>query len=231
MNLPRITIAIDGYSSCGKSTLARELAHRLHYSYVDSGAMYRAITLYFIRTNVDPANPDAVAAALRDIELSFTRNQHSGQSDILLNGENVSQLIREMLVAEKVSEVAAVPAVRHFAVAQQQAMGKKKGIVMDGRDIGTVVFPDAELKIFMTADPAIRVIRRFEELFPNNPNITLEEVKNNLALRDYIDSNREESPLRQAADARVLDNSGLNREEQLKLALKWVEEAVVGLKI
>jgi len=231
MNLPRITIAIDGYSSCGKSTLARELAHRLYYSYVDSGAMYRAITLYFIRTNVDPANPDAVAAALRDIELSFTRNQHSGQSDILLNGENVSQLIREMLVAEKVSEVAAVPAVRHFAVAQQQAMGKKKGIVMDGRDIGTVVFPDAELKIFMTADPAIRVIRRFEELFPNNPNITLEEVKNNLALRDYIDSNREESPLRQAADARVLDNSGLNREEQLKLALKWVEEAVVGLKI
>lgn len=226
MKQPRITIAIDGFSSCGKSTLARELARRLHYSYIDSGAMYRAITLYFIRGNVNPMDEPAVAAALKEICIEFVPNTATGQSDILLNGENVSLLIREMVVAEKVSEVAAVPAVRHFAVAQQQAMGRRKGIVMDGRDIGTVVFPDAELKIFMTADPAIRVVRRFEELRAANPNITMEEVQTNLTLRDYIDSNREESPLRQAPDARVLDNSHISREEQLDLALQWVEEAV-----
>lgn len=226
MKQPRITIAIDGFSSCGKSTLARELARRLHYSYIDSGAMYRAITLYFIRGNVNPMDEPAVAAALKEICIEFVPNTATGQSDILLNGENVSLLIREMVVAEKVSEVAAVPAVRHFAVAQQQAMGRRKGIVMDGRDIGTVVFPDAELKIFMTADPAIRVVRRFEELRATNPNITMEEVQTNLTLRDYIDSNREESPLRQAPDARVLDNSHISREEQLDLALQWVEEAV-----
>lgn len=226
MKQPRITIAIDGFSSCGKSTLARELARRLHYSYIDSGAMYRAITLYFIRGNVNPMDEPAVAAALKEIRIEFVPNTATGQSDILLNGENVSLLIREMVVAEKVSEVAAVPAVRHFAVAQQQAMGRRKGIVMDGRDIGTVVFPDAELKIFMTADPAIRVVRRFEELRATNPNITMEEVQANLTLRDYIDSNREESPLRQAPDARVLDNSHISREEQLDLALQWVEEAV-----
>lgn len=226
MKQPRITIAIDGFSSCGKSTLARELARRLHYSYIDSGAMYRAITLYFIRGNVNPIDEPAVAAALKEICIEFVPNTATGQSDILLNGENVSLLIREMVVAEKVSEVAAVPAVRHFAVAQQQAMGRRKGIVMDGRDIGTVVFPDAELKIFMTADPAIRVVRRFEELRAANPNITMEEVQTNLTLRDYIDSNREESPLRQAPDARVLDNSDISREEQLDLALQWVEEAV-----
>lgn len=226
MKQPRITIAIDGFSSCGKSTLARELARRLHYSYIDSGAMYRAITLYFIRGNVNPMDEPAVAAALKEICIEFVPNPATGQSDILLNGENVSLLIREMVVAEKVSEVAAVPAVRHFAVAQQQAMGRRKGIVMDGRDIGTVVFPDAELKIFMTADPAIRVVRRFEELRATNPNITMEEVQTNLTLRDYIDSNREESPLRQAPDARVLDNSHISREEQLDLALQWVEEAV-----
>lgn len=226
MKQPRITIAIDGFSSCGKSTLARELAQRLHYSYIDSGAMYRAITLFFIRNNVHPCDEAAVSAALESIRIDFEPNAATGQSDILLNGENVSLLIREMIVAEKVSEVAAVTAVRHFAVAQQQALGKKKGIVMDGRDIGTVVFPDAELKIFMTADPAIRVVRRFEELRAVNPNITLEEVQTNLAMRDYIDSNREESPLRQAEDARILDNSDINREEQLALALKWVEQTV-----
>lgn len=226
MNQPRITIAIDGFSSCGKSTLARELARRLHYSYIDSGAMYRAITLYFLRNNVLPTDEIGVARALQELSIAFRPNQETGQSDIFLNEENVSLLIREMLVAEKVSEVAAVPAVRHFAVAQQQAMGRKKGIVMDGRDIGTVVFPDAELKIFMTADPAIRVVRRFEELQQTNPHTTLEEVQNNLAMRDYMDSNREESPLRQAAEARVLDNSQINREEQLTLAMQWVTEAL-----
>lgn len=219
-----ITIAIDGFSSCGKSTLARELARRLQYCYIDSGAMYRAIALFFIRNNISPDDANGVAGALREISISFEPNEQTGQSDIFLNGENVSALIREMVVAEKVSEVAAIPAVRHFAVAQQQEMGRKKGIVMDGRDIGTVVFPDAELKIFMTADPAIRVVRRFEELQAINPHISLEEVQNNLALRDYIDSNREESPLRQAEDARVLDNSHISREEQLELALSWVAE-------
>lgn len=231
MKQPRITIAIDGFSSCGKSTLARELARRLNYGFIDTGAMYRAITLFFIRNNVSPGDEAAVADALQQIQLTFEPDEETGQSDMFLNGENVSVLIREMVISEKVSEVAAVPAVRHFAVAQQQQMGKKKGIVMDGRDIGTVVFPDAELKIFMTADPAIRAVRRFEELRAVNPAITMEEVAANLSMRDYIDSNREEGPLRQADDARILDNSHITREEQLKLALQWVAEALTTVKL
>src|ERR1043165_4423427 len=211
----KIIIAIDGYSSCGKSTLARQLAAKLGYHYIDSGAMYRAITLYFIRENVNAHDDAEVAAALNNIHLSFELNDRTGESEIHLNDENVCRSIREMLVAEKVSEVAAIKEVRRFAVAQQQRMGKGKGIVMDGRDIGTVVFPDAELKIFMNADPTIRVMRRFEELYETNPNTTVEEVRTNLELRDYIDTNREESPLRKADDAVVLDNSGLTREEQL----------------
>lgn len=220
----KITIAIDGYSSCGKSTLSKELAHQLHYSYIDTGAMYRAITLYFLREAVDIKNADAVAVALKNIHLNFEHNDDTGKSDIYLNGENVSLHIRDMIVADKVSQVAAIKAVREFGVLQQQLMGKGKGIVMDGRDIGTVVFPDAELKIFMTAEPAIRVKRRFQEMYATNPLITLDEVKANLEMRDYIDSNREEGPLRKAADARVLDNSALSREEQLKVALQWVAE-------
>jgi cytidylate kinase len=220
----KITIAIDGYSSCGKSTLARQLAAQLGYRYIDSGAMYRAITLYFIREGVDVQNGEAVAEALHNIHLTFEVAEHSGESEIHLNEENVCRAIREMLVAEKVSEVAAIKDVRHFAVAQQQKMGKGKGIVMDGRDIGTVVLPDAELKIFMTADPAIRVMRRFEELYTTNPSITLDEVKTNLELRDYIDTNREESPLRRADDAILLDNTGMTREEQLEKVLEWVQE-------
>ena len=217
----KIIIAIDGFSSCGKSTLAKELAARLGYNYIDSGAMYRAITLYFLRNNIDLTAHDRVAAALEDTHLSFHVNEHSGESEIYLNDENVSRPIREMLVADKVSEVAAIREVRVFAVAQQKKMGKKRGIVMDGRDIGTVVFPDAELKIFMTADPSIRVMRRFEEIFVSNPNITVEEVKNNLELRDYIDSNREESPLRRAEHSHLLDNSSLTREEQLEKVMHW----------
>jgi cytidylate kinase len=220
----KITIAIDGYSSCGKSTLARQLAAQLGYRYIDSGAMYRAVTLYFIREGIDAQNAEAVAEALHNIHLSFEVNEHSGESEIHLNEENVCRAIREMLVAEKVSEIAAIKEVRHFAVAQQKKMGKGKGIVMDGRDIGTVVFPDAELKIFMTADPAIRVMRRFEELYESNPTITLDEVKTNLELRDYIDTNREESPLRRADDAILLDNTGMTREEQLEKVLSLVQE-------
>jgi len=220
----KIIIAIDGYSSCGKSTLARELARQLHYAYIDTGAMYRAITLYFLRENVLFSDPSAVQEALKKIKIRFEPAKDDGGSDIFLNDENVSRLIRDMIVAEKVSEVATVKAVRQFAVAQQQEIGRKKGVVMDGRDIGTVVFPAAELKIFMTADPEIRVKRRFQELQVFNPDITLEEVKINLEMRDYIDSNREESPLRKADDARLLDNSDLTPQEQLKKALVWVNE-------
>jgi len=224
----KIIIAIDGFSSCGKSTLAKELAEQLHYTFIDSGAMYRAITLYFLRENVPFSNIEEVKRALQNINLHFELNKENKRSEIYLNGENVALPVRDMIVAEKVSEVAAIKEVRAFAVSQQQAMGKRKGIVMDGRDIGTVVFPDAELKIFMTADPEIRVKRRFQELQAVNPSITLDEVKHNLELRDYIDSNREESPLRKADDARILDNSDLSREEQLKKALRWVEETMVS---
>lgn len=220
----KIIIAIDGYSSCGKSTLAKDLAEQMHYAYVDTGAMYRAITLYFLRENVSIKNMEEVTEALKNINLHFEVQPESNRNEIILNGENVSRAIRDMIVAEKVSAVAAIREVRVFAVSQQQKMGKHKGLVMDGRDIGTVVFPDAELKIFMTADPEIRVTRRFKELYANNPDITLDEVRHNLEMRDYIDSNREESPLRKAKDARVLDNSEMGREEQLKLALKWVTE-------
>jgi CMP/dCMP kinase len=218
----KIIVTIDGWSSCGKSTLARGLAKELGYVYIDSGAMYRAVTLYFLRSHLDWSDEHAVEEHLKDISLSFHQNEHTGKSEIFLNGENVEYVIRDMVVAEKVSEVAALGPVRDFAVAQQRNMGKKKGIVMDGRDIGTVVFPHAELKIFMTADNAVRVERRFKELYAKNPNITIEEVKNNLEMRDYIDSHRAISPLRQAEDAVVLDNSNMTMEEQLQLALELV---------
>lgn len=226
--MKKIIITIDGYSSCGKSTLAKQLAAKLNYLYIDSGAMYRAITLYFIQHRVDWADVFQVKTALDSIHLEFVHNQLTGQSDMFLNEENVEPMIREMVVAEKVSEVAAIKEVRDFAVAQQQKMGAGRGIVMDGRDIGTVVFPHAELKIFMTADPGIRVQRRFKELYAKNPNITLHEVKENLELRDYIDSNREVSPLRKAEDAIILDNSNLTMEEQLDLVSQWVEDAIMS---
>ena len=222
----KIIITIDGWSSCGKSTLARQLAAKLKYTYIDSGAMYRAITLYFLRNHVDWTDTRKVNRALKEINIEFSRNDSTKSSEIILNGENVEYLIRDLVVAEKVSEVAAIREVREFAVKHQQEMGNKKSIVMDGRDIGTVVFPNAELKIFMTADKAIRVARRFRELYEKNPNITLEEVKNNLEMRDYIDSHREISPLRQAADALVLDNSNITEQEQLQLAMKWAGERI-----
>lgn len=226
----KIIIAIDGWSSCGKSTLAKQLARELGYVYVDSGAMYRAITLYFIRENVDFDDKKEVNAALKEINLEFEFNEASGNSEIYLNSENVEYLIRDLVVAEKVSDVAAIKEVREFAVAQQQKFGTKKGIVMDGRDIGTVVFPKAELKIFMTADNAVRVQRRFKELIRKNPNTTIEEVKNNLEMRDYIDSHREVSPLRKADDAIELDNTNLTEEEQFRKALDWVDEILKSKK-
>lgn len=220
----KIIITLDGYSSCGKSTLARQMANELNYVFIDSGAMYRAITLYFLRNHIDWKNPKEIHRALGEITLEFAYNERTGRSDMLLNDENVEALIRDMLVSENVSEVSTLKEVREFAVAQQQQMGEKKGIVMDGRDIGTTVFPNAELKIFVTADPAIRVERRFKELFAKNPSITVEEIRSNLEMRDYIDSNREFSPLRKAEDAIELDNSNMTREEQLKLALQWAKE-------
>ena len=215
-------IAIDGWSACGKSTLAKQLANKLGYVYIDSGAMYRAITLFFLRQNIDLSNAVEILEALRNINIDFRFNADAHHSDIYLNDENIEDLIRDLSVAEKVSDVAAIAAVRTFAVAQQQKMGNNKGIVMDGRDIGTTVFPNAEIKLFMTADSAIRVERRLKELTSKNPHITMEEVKKNLENRDHLDSTREISPLRKAADAIVLDNTQLTMEEQLEFALRLI---------
>ena len=220
--IKKIIITIDGWSSCGKSTLAKQLAKSLGYVYIDSGAMYRAITLYFLRNHSDWTDPADVTEALKNITLHFEYNPKSEQSEIFLNEENVEYVIRDLVIAEKVSEVASVAAIRTFAVAQQQKMGIKKGLVMDGRDIGTTVFPDAQLKIFMTASISVRVERRFNEMSLKNPYVKMEEVKTNLEMRDHIDSHREVSPLRQADDAILIDNTHISIEEQLDIALKLV---------
>ena len=224
----KIIIAIDGFSSCGKSTLAKALAKALAYVFIDTGAMYRAVALYFMRHDIPFDNIAVIEKAIQSIKLHFVYNEATGKSDMYLNGEHVEAAIREMKVSQKVSEVAAIPAVRDFAVAQQQAMGMEKGIVMDGRDIGTVVFPTAELKLFVTADPQIRAKRRFIELQATQPSITMEEVAENLAHRDLIDSTREHSPLKQAEDALVLDNTHLNQEEQFNIALNWAKERIMA---
>lgn len=218
--MKNIIVTIDGWSSCGKSTLAKQLAKALGYIYVDSGAMYRAITLYFLRNHVDWTDNSEVKAALQKITIGFIFNENTQQSEIFLNGENVEYVIRDLVIAEKVSDIAAIKEVRTFAVAQQQQMGEHKGIVMDGRDIGTTVFPDAELKFFMTADIAVRVERRYIEMFEKNPNTSIDDVKANLKMRDHIDSNRAISPLRKAADAIELDNTFLSIEKQLEMALQ-----------
>jgi cytidylate kinase len=220
----KIVIAIDGWSSCGKSTMARQLARKLKYVFIDSGAMYRAITLYFLRNQININNEIEIEEALDAIHLEFKLNPSNTNNEIWMNGENVDGLIRDIKVAERVSEIAALAKVRDFAVAQQRLIGQDKGIVMDGRDIGSVVFPQAELKIFMTADPEIRVQRRLKELQAKDPYITMEEVRNNLASRDHIDSTRAISPLRKPDDALVLDNSNLTPEQQLELAMTWAEE-------
>lgn len=224
--MKNIVITIDGWSSCGKSTLAKQLAKALGYIYIDSGAMYRAITLYFLRNHINWLDTEQVNTALADITIAFKFNDKTQQSEIYLNEENVEYVIRDLVIAEKVSDVAAIREVRTFAVAQQQKMGADKGIVMDGRDIGTTVFPDAELKFFMTADIAVRVERRYMEMFEKNPNISIDDVKANLEMRDYIDSNREISPLRKAADAIELDNTNLSIEEQLAIAFKTAKEKI-----
>ncbi|MEX2589444.1 MAG: (d)CMP kinase [Chitinophagales bacterium] len=216
-----IVIAIDGHSSCGKSTMAKALAKKLHYLYIDSGAMYRAVTLYCLQNDIDPKDAPAIEKALSYIHIDF--RQENGQNITHLNDENVEREIRTMQVSENVSEVSKIGAVRTHLVKLQQDLGRKKGIVMDGRDIGTVVFPSAELKIFMTASPEIRAQRRLDELLEKGEKTDFDTVLQNLHKRDEIDSNREIAPLRKAEDAKVLDNSNLNRKQQLEIALDWAK--------
>lgn len=216
-----IVVAIDGYSSCGKSTLAKALAKKLHFIYVDSGAMYRAVTLYFLRNKIDLNDQPEVDKALADVHLNFHSRDY--QTHILLNDEEVSDEIRLMPVSENVSAVSAIKSVRVEMVKQQQRLSESKNVVMDGRDIGTMVFPNAQIKLFMTADPKVRAERRWKELLPGNPNITLEEVFENLAHRDYADTTRKESPLMRAEDAIILDNTNLTPEEQLEFAINKVK--------
>ena len=217
MNNKRITIAIDGHSSCGKSTMAKALAKRIGYAYIDTGAMYRAVTLYCLEHDMikgDEVNKPRLRRHMPKIGITFKVN-NEGKSETWLNGKNVEQEIRGMEVSSKVSLIAAIGFVRRAMVAQQQVMGKEKGIVMDGRDIGTVVFPDAELKFFVTASAQVRAERRFKELqAKGDTTTTLEQVLANVEERDRIDSTRKESPLRQAPDALLLDNSNLTIEQQ-----------------
>lgn len=222
--MKKITIAIDGHSSCGKSTLAKALSNALDYIYVDSGAMYRAVTYYFLENEIDLEDGQAVTEALNNIEIRFNRGDRGMRT--ILNGVNIENEIREMRVSEMVSPVATISAVRKELVRQQRNLGKEKGIVMDGRDIGTVVFKDAELKIFLTADPEIRVQRRFDELKAKGLDIDYETVKANLLERDHIDSTREDSPLRKAADAIIINNTLLTPQQQLEKALELVNDKI-----
>jgi len=228
-NQNKIIIAIDGYSSCGKSTVAKEIAKKLNYIFIDSGAMYRAVTLYCLRAGLvlkGEINLPVLQECLKKIRITFVFNPLTAHNDVCLNGENVEQEIRQLAVAQNVSQIAAIAAVRQLLVSQQQEMGRSKGIVMDGRDIGTVVFPNAELKIFMTADARIRALRRYDEMIAKNEPVDFEEILKNITERDRFDETREESPLRKAADAIVLDNSLMTREEQFEWILKKVEERV-----
>jgi cytidylate kinase len=219
-----IIIAIDGYSSCGKSTLAKGMAHALQYVYLDTGAMYRAVTLYFLNNGINYNDPEAVNQALGFINIHFERID--GQNHTFLNGEDVERAIREMRVSEHVSPVSTLSAVRRAMVRQQQAMGRKRGIVADGRDIGTVVFPDAELKIFLTADPDVRTSRRHLELAAKGIDAEWDDIRRNLLERDRIDSTRADSPLRQADDAVVIDNTLLSEEQQLQKALELAQDRI-----
>jgi CMP/dCMP kinase len=225
----KITIAIDGYSSCGKSTLAKALAQRLNYNYIDTGAMYRAVTLYSLQNGIMNAQTHELdvhklVEVLPQIEVSFQFNSHSKTSETYLNGVNVERDIRTMQVSENVSKVSSIKEVREKMVALQRQMGRSKGVVMDGRDIGTHVFPNAELKLFMTADTTVRAQRRLDELSSKGQYFLLEEVKQNLLKRDYDDSHRKENPLIQAKDAIVLDNTDISREEQLEYVLRLIAD-------
>ena len=221
-----IIIALDGYSSCGKSTTAKLAAKQLGYAYIDTGAMYRAVTLHFLQNHISITNPHEVDKALSDIHITFRRHPETKSNDTFLNGMNVETEIRKMYVSDRVSEVSAVAEVRHAMVAQQQKMGKSRSIVMDGRDIGTVVFPEAELKIFMTADPLMRAQRRQAELLAKGEMVDLPEIIANLQKRDHIDTHREESPLRQAEDALLVDNTFMTVDEQVELVVRLADERI-----
>ena len=226
--MKKITIAIDGYSSCGKSTMAKDLAREVGYIYIDSGAMYRAVTLYCLENQLfteEGIDTIRLEAAMPGIQISFQLNPETGRPMTFLNGTNVEDRIRTMEVSNHVSPVAALPFVREALVKLQQEMGKEKGIVMDGRDIGTAVFPDAELKIFVTASAEIRAQRRYDELQAKGQEASFDEILANVKERDYIDQNREVSPLRQADDALLLDNSNLTIEEQKQWLKERFEEA------
>jgi cytidylate kinase len=220
--MPKIVIALDGFSSCGKSTTAKKVAAALSYVFVDSGAMYRAVALYIFREHIDIKRLNQVQEALNHIHITFQFNPQRQASDTFLNGENVEAEIRKMYISDMVSQVSAIPIVRHAMVALQKKMGESKGIVMDGRDIGTVVFPEAELKIFMTAKPEIRAQRRKLELMQKGEDLPIEQIVENLKIRDEIDSNRSEGPLRRAEDAIDLDTSYRSLDEQVGFVLDQV---------
>ncbi len=225
--MSKIIVAIDGYSSCGKSTLARALAAQMGYNYIDSGAMYRCVALYAMQTGIIKDKkfiPEEIAKSLKKVKISFEFNSHTNSSDTILNGENVEKKIRTLEVADVVSKVSSIKEVRNHLAIQQRELGKSKGIVMDGRDIGTNIFPDAELKIFMTADVDVRIQRRLDELHSKGMHVDINEVKLNLMQRDYDDTHRKENPLVKAKNCVVLDNSELSREEQLEFVVKLIKD-------
>ncbi len=228
MAIHKIIIAIDGYSSCGKSTTAKLVAAKLGYGYIDTGAMYRAVTLYFLENNISFTNPKEIEKALHNITISFHHNPKTDENETFLNGVNVEKEIRKMYVSNQVSEVSTIAEVRHAMVAQQQRMGKRKGIVMDGRDIGTHVFPNAELKIFMTADVNLRAFRRQQELLAKKQLVNLEEILQNLQHRDLIDTTRKESPLIQAPDSFLIDTSYMTVDEQVDIVVGMAQTQMLA---
>lgn len=233
MTTPLITIAIDGFSSSGKSTMAKVLARNIGYAYIDSGAMYRAITLYCLNNGLikdGKVDESELKNKIPSIDIKFSVNAENGTSEVNLNGVNVEKEIRKMLVSNNVSAVSAIPFVRHALVAQQQAMGTEKGIVMDGRDIGTVVFPKAEMKVFVDASPETRAQRRYDELKEKGVEVSYDEVYRNVCERDHLDQTRSESPLRKASDAHVLDNSHMTVQEQDKWLLDLYNKIVETIK-
>ncbi len=227
--MPKIVIAIDGYSSCGKSTTAKAVAARLGYGYIDTGAMYRAVSLFFIRERVSLSSSKEVNEALEKIHISFKHNDRTDRNETCLNGLNVEEEIRKMYISNIVSEVSAIPEVRWALVAQQQKMGRRRGLVMDGRDIGTKVFPDAEVKVFMTADTYTRAKRRQQELLAKGEMINLQVIIDNLEKRDLIDTTRSESPLVQAPDATLLDTSHMTIEEQVDWVLELADRRLAEI--
>lgn len=228
--MSKITVAIDGYSSCGKSTLAKALAQKLNYNYIDTGAMYRAVTIYCLRNDIindTTFDLPKLLGSLHDIEVSFKYNTITKTSEVFLNGEHVEREIRTMLVANNVSSISSIKEVREKMVILQREMGKEKGVIMDGRDIGSHVFPNAELKLFMTADNDVRTQRRLNELSSKGEYHSFEDVKHNLEKRDHDDTTRKENPLRQADDAIVLDNTDISKEEQLEFVIKLIDDLLL----